>query len=205
MQNYKIKVKLRWEIQIYLVSPFAFCLDICIFAWMNQMKRWIIWLSRIHHCRGFGIQSPTDYAFVRYVVNERWPYYAYARLTSDDWLKQKLGRLYFRLANYRQPAAMLPDSYQAYWQAGCKRVRFINELSTVELARLEIEDTDGYERMLPKCHEGSVMVVEGIYRDPQRWRAIVQDERVGVTFDLYYCGIIFFDNKRYKQHYIINF
>jgi len=59
--------------------------------------------------------------------------------------------------------------------------------------------------MLPKCHEGSVMVVEGIYRDPQRWRAIVQDERVGVTFDLYYCGIIFFDNKRYKQHYIINF
>ena len=57
------------------------------------MNRWLVWLSRIHHCRGFGIQSPTDYAFVRYVVNEHWPYYAYDQLTADSWLNKKLGRL----------------------------------------------------------------------------------------------------------------
>jgi hypothetical protein len=47
--------------------------------------------------------------------------------------------------------------------------------------------------------------VEGIYRDWQRWKEWVQDERVGVTFDLYYCGIVFFDKKRYKFYYVINF
>ena len=30
---------------------------------MTQLRRWLVWLSRIHHCRGFGIQSPADYAF----------------------------------------------------------------------------------------------------------------------------------------------
>ena len=67
------------------------------------MNRYLVWLSRIHCCRGFGIQSPTDYAFVRYVVNEHWPYYAYDVLRDDDWLREKLGRLYMRLANWRQP------------------------------------------------------------------------------------------------------
>ena len=66
---------------------------------MLFIRRWLVWLSRIHRVWGFGIQSPTDYAFVRYVVNEHWPYYAYEELTDKDWLTEKLGRLYFRLAN----------------------------------------------------------------------------------------------------------
>lgn len=37
------------------------------------------------------------------------------------------------------------------------------------------------------------------------WKEIVDDERNVVTFDLYYCGIVFFDKKRYKQNYIVNF
>ena len=55
-----------------------------IFAVMNQLKRYLVWLGRIHRCGGFGIQSPTDYSFVRYVINEHWPYYAYDSLTDDD-------------------------------------------------------------------------------------------------------------------------
>ena len=39
-----------------------------------------VWLSRINHCRGFGVQSPSAYAFIRYVVNEHYPYYAYEDL-----------------------------------------------------------------------------------------------------------------------------
>ena len=84
---------------------------------MNQLKRCLVWLSRIHRCRGFGIQSPTDYSFVRYVINEHWPYYAYQQFNSDDWLVEKLGHLYFRLANWRQPTQMLVDEYQQYWLA----------------------------------------------------------------------------------------
>ena len=93
------------------------------------MFRWLVWLSRIHCCRGFGIQSPTDYAFVRYVVNEHWPYYAYDVLHEADWLREKLGRLYFRLANWRQPTVILSDDYQQWWHAGCKKAKCMSNLS----------------------------------------------------------------------------
>ena len=172
---------------------------------MNQLRRLIVWLSRIHRCQGFGIQSPTDYAFVRYVVNEHWPYYAYESLKDNNWLTQKMGRLYFRMANWRQPTIMLSDCYQKYWQAGCKSLRFDNHLEKVQLARVLVEDRSDCELLLTKCDERSVLVVDGIWRDWDFWHALEQDNRVGTSFDLYYCGILFFDKKRFKHHYIINF
>ncbi|MDE6647144.1 MAG: hypothetical protein K2K03_04825 [Prevotella sp.] len=172
---------------------------------MTQISRWLVWLSRIHRCRGFGIQSPTDYAFVRYVVNEHWPYYAYEELKGDDWLTEKLGRLYFRLANWRQPQTMVADRYQRYWQAGCRKTVFTATVATVELARVEVEDRAAWESVVQHCDEHSVVVVEGIWRSRAQWQAIKCDERTGITFDLYYCGIVFFEKKRYKHHYTINF
>ena len=38
-----------------------------------------------------------------------------------------------------------------------------------------------------------------------RFAEIVADEHTSITFDLYYCGLVMFDKKRTKQHYIINF
>ena len=180
--------------------------SICtIFAVMNLVRRWGVWIRRVHRCRGFGIQSPTDYSFVRYVINEHWPYYAYNQLNGDDWLTSKLGRLYFRLANWRQPSTMIQDEYQRYWQAGCIETNFVPIINKVELARVLVEDYDGWEALLSKCDQKSVIVVEGIWRDWERWHKLEADENTGVTFDLYYCGIVFFDKNRFKQNYIINF
>lgn len=177
---------------------------------MNRVHSWLVWLSRIHRVWGFGIQSPADYAFVRNVINEHWSYYAYEELRGDDWLTQKLGRLYFRLANWRQPSQMHRDGYERYWQAGCRRLQMVDACpgqaanpQPVELARQDIEDDT--EELLAACDEHSVVVVEGLWRNRQRWREIQQDHRVGTTFDLYYCGILFFDKQRYKHQYIINF
>ena len=174
---------------------------------MTQLKRWLVWLSRIHHSWGFGIQSPTDYAFVRYVVNEHWPYYAYENLLDDDWMQQKLGRLYFRLANWRQPNLMIVDHYQRYWQAGCKKTQFVSDsdIDHVELARVDVDDENAWNRLLLLCDEHSVMIVEGLWRNPKRWKSLVKDARVMTTFNLYYCGILLFKKKRYKHHYTINF
>ena len=47
---------------------------------MQRLRHAFVWLKRIGHCRGFGVQSPTDYWLVRYVINEHWPYYQYASL-----------------------------------------------------------------------------------------------------------------------------
>lgn len=172
---------------------------------MNQLERCLVWLSRIHRCRGFGIQSPTDYSFVRYVINEQWPYYAYEQFNGDDWLTRKLGRLYFRLANWRQPSIMLQDEYQSYWQAGCHSTLFSKRLNKVELGRVDIDDRVAWEDMVSKCDEHSVVVVERLWHDWEQWHKLEADEKTGVTFDLYYCGIVFFDKNRFKQNYIINF
>ena len=183
----------------------------------DKTGRWLVWLSRIHKCRGFGIQSPTDYAFVCDVINEHWPYYAYDELHEDSWLRKKLGRLYLRLANWRQPSVILSDDYHPWFHAGCAK-SILSPLTqhpspntqhltpnTLELARISISQWDSFEPLMPHCDQQTVLVIEDIWRDPQRWQQITRDARTGTTFDLYYCGIVFFDTKRYKHNYIINF
>ena len=54
----------------------------------------------------------------------------------------------------------------------------------------------------------SVFVVQGIcYSKKMKtlWNQLKEDERVGVTFDLYDLGLLFFDKTKIKQHYIVNF
>lgn len=176
---------------------------------MNQIKRIFVWLRRLPYCRGFGIQSPTDYAFVRYVINEHYPYYAYDYLNHQEgnWLNHKLGRLYFRLANWRQPSNMKKDDYASYWQCGCKNVCLSGQLEAAELVRVDINDySESFlQQFYPLVDDQSVLVIEGIWKNWALWHRIQADLRVRVTFDLYYCGIVLFDSKRQRQHYIVNF
>jgi len=171
----------------------------------ERLLHCLVWCSRIHRCRGFGIQSPTDYAFVRYVINEHWPYYAYDELTDDDWLTQKLGRLFFRMANWRQPRLMLRDKWQRYWHAGCRTTIFADSVDTVELAYVEIDDRQTWLGLLPKCNKDSCVIVGGIHRDKTGWQLMLSAPHVGIAYDLYYCGILMFDKKRHPHHYVVNF
>ena len=172
---------------------------------MQRFRHVFVWLKRIGHCRGFGIQSPTDYRLVRYVINEHWSYYQYEKLgVGDEWLTRKLGLLYFRIANWRQPHVIQSDGFQQYMQAGCRNAKFGD---STELIRLTLEG-DYRSRLATiynKVEEHTVLIVEAIKKNRAFWREIVNDERTGVTFDLYYCGIVMFDKKRHKQNYIINF
>jgi len=191
---------------------------------MSALRRAWIWLKRCRHSRGFGIQSPWAYRFVRYVVNEHWPYYAYDRLRSESANmpkdQQRLARLYFRLANMRQPRVVIdklgPQSpYAPYFAAGCNKARIdssdaLRPNSAIELLRLTA-GTDA-ESLLQQAIAGAdantIIVMEGIADSSaarEQWQRVVNNEQCITTFDLYYCGIIFFDRKRYKQHYIINF
>ena len=181
---------------------------------MNPLPRFLVWLSRIHKCQGFGIQSPTDFDFVRTVVNEHSPYYAYDELQTDHWLQRKLGKLYLRIANWRQPATILTNDYLPWFQAGCRSASIITNTSPltshptplkIELAHIDIEQHELLEQIYTHCNQQSVIIVEGIWRDRKTWHAIEHDKRTGTTFDLYYCGIVLFDTQRYKHNYRINF
>ncbi len=187
----------------------------------NSIREWltasVVWLSRIGHCRGFGIQSPGDYWFVRYVINEHWPYYQYNTLgKGDDWLTQKVGRLLFRIANWRQPSVIDSSAYQEYLRAGCRNALLVGgenegrkeeEMESDDMVVMSLEG-DYYRRLTHiynKVNSDTVLIVADIRRAKDLWREIVADERSIITFDLYYCGIVMFDKKRHKQNYIINF
>ena len=53
--------------------------------------------------------------------------------------------------------------------------------------------------------ERGILIVKDLWRCHQFWQQIIDDKRSRVMFDLYYCGIVFFDTKREKRNYIINF
>ena len=172
---------------------------------VNQLKAAGIWLRRIGHCRGFGIQSPSDYWLVRYVINEHWPYYQYEALgRNDDWLTRKLGRLCFRIANWRQPAVIESSAFRDYLQAGCRKAVW-GESSELMVLSLEGDWRSRLSYIYNKVSADSVLVVTGLSKARDVWREIVNDERAVLTFDLYYCGIVLFDKKRDKKNYIVNF
>ena len=173
---------------------------------MNLLARWWVWLRRINHCRGFGIQSPADYAFVRYVINEHWPYYQYDELgAGDDWLRRKLGRLYLRLANHVQPDVIADlAGYADYLHAGCHKAEIITHCS-LQPSLIIARPDDVSPDLLSHCGEKTMLVVEDIGHHHQQWLAITQHAAATVTFDLYYCGIATFNPQRAKQHYTVNF
>ena len=201
---------------------------------MYRMRRLLVWFRRVRHSRGFGIQSPWAYHFVRYVVDERYPYYAYAELGGSiaaDKQTRKLCRLYFRIANYRQPRMVIDfgpstPAYGLYIKAGCRKAEvvevaadqdddafrrlFDERLSMVDMVRMSLAgNSRGFlEQVMARADKDTILVVEGIHRDRasrRQWKKLHDDASVGVTFDLYHCGVVFFDRKRYRKQYKMNF
>jgi hypothetical protein len=65
-----------------------------------------------------------------------------------------------------------------------------------------------FEQCISKSNAGSVFLIQDIHKSSalkRWWKEIQLDERVGITFDLYDLGIVFFDKKKLKQHYTVNF
>jgi len=186
---------------------------------MNRVTQTLVWIRRISHCRGFGIQSPTDYSFVRDVVNEQRPYYTYSEVgQADEWLRRKLGHLYLRLANHVQPEIIADlAGYADYLHAGCRQAQIITpQGSAASLVEgLSVPETrssliiahpnDANPTLLSRCKDKTVLVVEDIGHHKQQWKMIEQWPSATITFDLYYCGIATFNPQRAKQHYIVNF
>ncbi len=200
-----------------------------------RIRRARVWLRRLRYSRGFGVQSPWAYRFIRYVVNEHYPYYDYSHLNHEVYglnkFARKLCRLYFRLANYCQPTLVVDYgagtmAYRSYFKAGCKSCdvlmfqanesglekldNYLHDNPVIDIARISLKGD--YRSVVDKlmnftCRK-SIFIIQRINKnnESQRyWEELRRDSRVGVTFDLYYCGIVFFDPKIYKQNYLVNF
>ena len=188
------------------------------------LKRIILWVFRIGCSRGFGVQSPSAYSFLRYVVNEHYPYYSYQDLKNEfgniNPLVTKLARFYFRMANFCQSEIWYDykagnDIYQRYVVAGSKSTVFVSftdveKIETFGIARISL--VDDYEKVYNHLAEiasnKSILIIENIKQDKiirDFWKQVMGDNRTFVTYDLYYCGIVFFDSTKCKCNYKVNF
>ena len=195
---------------------------------LQQLHILFVWLRRLPYSRGFGIQSPWAYRFVRYVINEHYPYYAYQDLGAytDNALpvQKKLLQLYFRLSNYAQAKCWgmmtgLQEPKEAFVQAGCHKTTVLaismddqqlksNQQYDVFVADIRALSSPLIAQFISQAHSNSFLVIEGINqsrRAQKQWHSLLLDPRCGVSFDLFYCGIICFDLKLHKRNYLINF
>ncbi|WP_294627948.1 hypothetical protein [uncultured Bacteroides sp.] len=140
---------------------------------------------------------------------------------------QKVNRFLFRLVNRMQPAFMLEagclSATSLYLQAAKPSAGylFISDLSDLHLSEhvpidfLYLNDyrhpellEDIFGACVRRVTRQSVFVVHGICYSKEMkafWKRLQEDERVGITFDLYDLGLLFFDKTKIKQHYIVNF
>ena len=150
-------------------------------------------------------------------------------IRERGWTKssQKVNRFLFRLVNRVQPDTIIevgrPSSTTLYLQSAKPSASYLfaSDLSelfldadtSVDFLYLNDYRNPGLleavfrvcaHRTTPK----SVFVVHGICYSKEMkalWKKLQADERVGITFDLYDVGLLFFDKTKIKQQYIVNF
>ena len=184
-----------------------------------------IWarIKRIGKGRGFGIQSPADYSFVRNVVNEHLPYYAYAELKKlyPNLTRQQRSKceLLFRIANFMQPHIVInigtPKHFDTYIAKGCKKATIYNNINNNVSEKDRLLILASYDslqsqkdQILNLLQHGNILVVDDINSSEQAhslWQTLIADSRCTICFDLYDMGIIIADNKREKAFYAINY
>ena len=192
---------------------------------LKYRVKWVWnWIHRMGYSRGFGVQSPSAYSFIRYVLTEHYPYYAYdelkMRFKSFDHATKKKGRLYFRLANYAQASHWFDyhsaeQPYAAYVHEGCRKTVFqAIDGKTIpnafRIARLSMtEDYQAvYEALWKVATDDSILILEGINDNKDTkafWKRVQESQKATRTYDLFLCGIIVFDTSKHKHHYIVNF
>jgi predicted O-methyltransferase YrrM len=65
-----------------------------------------------------------------------------------------------------------------------------------------------FKQCMQKAHDGSVFIFDDIYWSAEMkeaWEEIKQNDRVTVSIDLFYMGIVFFRKEQAKQHFIIRY
>lgn len=151
------------------------------------------------------------------------------REKGSDWLYEppKLKRLLFRLVNYARPETIVDAGRLSASSLYLKAARVgADYVGAADLSELFLEadvpvdflylhdyrHPDFVQQVFEVCVARttgrSLFVIEGVRYTPEMtalWKRLRKHERVGVTFDLYDLGILFFDKSKAKQDYIVNY
>ena len=147
--------------------------------------------------------------------------------------REKINKLLFRLVNYFRPVSLIEveegsEKSICYMREANALMRSVclkgedkdetlNQLNVAlekmkQVGFLHIGYTSHYkevfEMVYPYLQTQSCVVVGHIYESEDRktwWNQLLADERVRISFDLYDIGLLLFEEKRFKQNYIVNF
>lgn len=144
-------------------------------------------MLRMPRTRGFGVQSPTAYSFLRKVVNEK----GFLRI-------------------YCQTHSEISSSYP---QDAPRQKRLLFRIRTVypnvvELSASSLLQREDFQQFLLNVSDDTVLVVTDINLDAEYkkvWLRLVADNCTVLTFDLVDCGIVFFDKTKFKQNFNVNY
>lgn len=193
-----------------------------------------VWLKRFRHRCGYGVHSPFAFGFITDVIYEKLAYYCYMPLREEvkltkhthpkswDITPERVNRLLFRIANYRQPDTIVISGETSSATLYMQEARHAAKIYSSDNAPSDLRQIDmlyinsspaelaeaAFDKAAPLLTERSICIVMNIYSSAemrQCWQHMKEMEQSGITFDLYDLGIIFFDRKKIKQHYIVNF
>lgn len=193
------------------------------------------WVTRWRNTHGYGVQSPTDYRFLKYVIRERGEYYAYANLRAHAGMtgeELKKGLLFFRIANALQSDVLYDSTeraakYAPFFSAGCVRMEVrcngakegcaIPMMTDGDeargkrlLLRLSCRDYSCEEmaKLLNSLPYNAAVIAEDIDCDSdarESYRALLGSEKARITYDMQTFALCFLLPNRFKQTYFIYF
>lgn len=205
-------------------------LTLCLkrpFIWLSRFRRRCGY--GVHSPFAFSLITDVVYEKMPYYAYSSLKKEQKKKVKELGWRKgtRKVNRFLFRLVNRVQPETIVeagcPSVSSLYLQAAKPSAGYLfaSDLSELFLDAgvpvdfLYLSDDRNPELMeeifricVRRTTPQSVFVLQGIHYSKAMkalWKRLQADEQVGITFDLYDVGLLFFDKTKIKQHYIVNF
>jgi predicted O-methyltransferase YrrM len=91
--------------------------------------------------------------------------------------------------------------------------QLLSQIPQIDMAFIDGDHTlqstlDYFGQMLPLCHAKSVLIFDDIHWSREMedaWQKISADQRVTLSVDLFFMGIVFFDPALSKQHFMVRY
>lgn len=205
-------------------------LTLCLkrpFIWLSRFRRRCGY--GVHSPFAFSLITDVVYEKMPYYAYSSLKKEQKKKVKDLGWKKgtRKVNRFLFRLVNRVQPETIVevgcPSISSLYLQAAKPSAGYLfaSDLSELFLDAgvpvdfLYLNDyrnpslmEEVFRICVRRTTVKSVFVLHGIHYSKAMkalWKRLQADEQVGITFDLYDVGLLFFDKTKIKQHYIVNF
>lgn len=199
------------------------------------IERTAVWLSRIGRGNGYGIHSPSAFAFVHDVVCRQGFHDAYARLHSlrpeerENRPPERDDRLLLRLSRVCHPEKALvwgenaavsleylragsEDCSFRYVPSGCREDARREAASIGSIDLLYVDDAAQWpavwDEAVGHASPKAFFIIRGIHGSQASigdWRQRTADPRIRTAYDLHYFGIACFERRITKENYTVRY